>query len=53
VWSSRDYMAVYDSEEEVRQLRPDMARLRTLERLGAASCSACRAGTAWPWRAAR
>jgi predicted PhzF superfamily epimerase YddE/YHI9 len=36
VWRARDnYMAVYDSEEEVRQLRPDMARLRTLEGFGA------------------
>jgi PhzF family phenazine biosynthesis protein len=34
VWSSRDYLAVYDDEDEVRHLRPDMARLRTLDRLG-------------------
>lgn len=31
VWASRDYMAVYDSEEQVRALKPDMARLRQLE----------------------
>ncbi len=30
-WESRDYMALYDTEEEVRALAPDMA---ALERLG-------------------
>jgi PhzF family phenazine biosynthesis protein len=29
--SSRDYMAVFDSEEEVRGLRPDMARTAALD----------------------
>jgi predicted PhzF superfamily epimerase YddE/YHI9 len=34
-WRARDnYMAVYDTEEEVRRLRPDMARLRTLTGFG-------------------
>ena len=28
----RDYLAVYDSEDEVRALRPDMARLAALDR---------------------
>lgn len=32
VRASRDYMAVYGSEEEVRSLRPDMERLRSLDR---------------------
>ena len=31
VWSSRDVMAVFDSEESVRALRPDMARLAQLD----------------------
>lgn len=34
VWSSRDYMAVYDREDDVRALQPDMEKLRTLDRLG-------------------
>jgi predicted PhzF superfamily epimerase YddE/YHI9 len=34
ILASRDYLAVYDSEDEVRALRPDMARLRGLDRLG-------------------
>ena len=35
VWRARDnYMAVYDGEEDVRQLRPDMGRLRTIEGFG-------------------
>jgi PhzF family phenazine biosynthesis protein len=32
--ASRDYMAVFESEAEVRALRPDMARVATLDRLG-------------------
>jgi len=31
---SRDYLAVYDSEDEVRALRPDFEKLKTLDRLG-------------------
>jgi PhzF family phenazine biosynthesis protein len=31
VWSSRDVMAVFESEESVRSLRPDMARLAALD----------------------
>ena len=35
VWRARDnYMAVYETEEEVRELRPDMARLRALAGYG-------------------
>lgn len=34
VWASRDYMCVFESEKEVRALRPDMARLRQLDKLG-------------------
>jgi PhzF family phenazine biosynthesis protein len=30
--AARDYLAVYDSEEEVRALRPDMARIAALDR---------------------
>ena len=29
-WASRDWMAVFDGEDEVRELRPDMARLAAL-----------------------
>jgi PhzF family phenazine biosynthesis protein len=32
VWAARDYMAVYDSEDEVRGLAPDFARLARLDR---------------------
>ena len=31
VWASRDYMAVYDREEDVRSLSPDMDRLIRLD----------------------
>ena len=31
---SRDYLAIYDSEEEVRALQPDFEKLKTLDRLG-------------------
>jgi PhzF family phenazine biosynthesis protein len=31
VFAARDYMAVYDSEEQVRALRPDIGRLRALK----------------------
>jgi predicted PhzF superfamily epimerase YddE/YHI9 len=34
VLASRDYLCVLDSEEEVRALKPDLARLATLDRLG-------------------
>ncbi|HVR71604.1 MAG TPA: PhzF family phenazine biosynthesis protein [Vicinamibacteria bacterium] len=35
VWRARDnYMAVYETEEEVRRLRPDMALLRTMAGFG-------------------
>jgi len=34
VWASRDYMAVYASEDDVKALRPDMEKLRTLDKLG-------------------
>jgi PhzF family phenazine biosynthesis protein len=35
VWAAaRDYMTVYETEEEVRGLRPEMQRLRALDRLG-------------------
>jgi PhzF family phenazine biosynthesis protein len=34
VLGTRDYLALYRTEEEVRALRPDMERLRTLDRLG-------------------
>jgi PhzF family phenazine biosynthesis protein len=32
LWASRDYLAVFDSEEQVRSLRPDMERLSRLDR---------------------
>jgi predicted PhzF superfamily epimerase YddE/YHI9 len=32
--AARDYLAVYDTEEDVRALRPDMARLAALDRHG-------------------
>jgi len=31
---SRDYLAVYDSEDEVRELQPNFESLKTLDRLG-------------------
>ena len=34
VWASRDYFCVYAGEDEVKALRPDMEKLRTLDRLG-------------------
>ena len=34
ILASRDYLAVYDSEEDVRALRPDMARLAQIDRQG-------------------
>jgi len=34
VWASRDYMALYETEEQVRSLQPDFRRLRELDRLG-------------------
>lgn len=34
VLCSRDYLARYDSEDEVRSLKPDMALLKTLDRTG-------------------
>jgi len=34
VLCSRDYLVVYESEEQLRRLRPDMAVLKTLDRLG-------------------
>jgi len=34
VLASRDYLCVLESEEAVRQLRPDLRRLRQLDRLG-------------------
>lgn len=33
--ASRDYVAVYDSEDEVRALRPDMGRVAALDRMAA------------------
>ena len=42
VFRSRDYMAVYDSEEDVRSLRPDMARLMDLDALGVIATAAGR-----------
>ena len=33
-WKSRDYMAVFESEADVRSLRPDMDKLATLDLLG-------------------
>jgi PhzF family phenazine biosynthesis protein len=35
VWAARDYMALYDSEDEVRGLRPDMEALRGVGRFAA------------------
>lgn len=32
IWASRDYMVVYESEEEVRALRPDYGRLAAADR---------------------
>jgi PhzF family phenazine biosynthesis protein len=32
VWAARDYLAVFEAEEEVRRLRPDFAALATLDR---------------------
>jgi len=32
--ASRDYLAVYENEDEVRGLRPDMARVAALDRMG-------------------
>ena len=32
VWAARDYMVVYDSEEEIRALRPDMNLLTQIDR---------------------
>ncbi|HLA78079.1 MAG TPA: PhzF family phenazine biosynthesis protein [Vicinamibacteria bacterium] len=34
VWVSRDYLAVYDSEDEVRRLKPKMDKLAGLDKLG-------------------
>lgn len=34
VWAARDYMAVYETEDEVRALRPDMGRLMQLDKQG-------------------
>ena len=34
VWASRDYMAVYDQEDDVRTLRPDLGRVAALDRFG-------------------
>lgn len=34
VWASRDYLAVYDTEEEVRRLKPKMDKLAGLDKLG-------------------
>ena len=34
LFASRDYMAVFDSEAEVRALQPDMAKAAALDRLG-------------------
>ncbi len=31
---SRDYLAIYDTEDEVRALQPDFEKLKTLDRLG-------------------
>src|SRR5262249_29151128 len=32
VWAARDYLAVYEREEDVRALRPDFARLARVDR---------------------
>lgn len=34
VRAARDYLAIYDSEDEVRSLKPDMAKLMELDRQG-------------------
>jgi predicted PhzF superfamily epimerase YddE/YHI9 len=34
VWGSRDYLCVYDREDDVKALRPDMEKLLTLDKLG-------------------
>ena len=34
VWASEDWLAVYGSEDEVRELRPDLGRLATVGRRG-------------------
>ena len=34
VWAARDYMCVYENEAQVRAIRPDMARLAKLDKLG-------------------
>jgi PhzF family phenazine biosynthesis protein len=34
ILASRDYLVVYETEEEIRSLRPDMELLRTLDRQG-------------------
>jgi predicted PhzF superfamily epimerase YddE/YHI9 len=34
VWASRDYMCVYENEAQVRAIRPDVARLMKLDKLG-------------------
>jgi PhzF family phenazine biosynthesis protein len=34
VWAARDYMCVYENEAQVRALKPDMARLLKLDKLG-------------------
>jgi PhzF family phenazine biosynthesis protein len=44
VWRTRDdYFAVYESEDDVRALRPDMAGLRALGRVGAVATAPGRA----------
>lgn len=35
LWAADDYFAVYDSEEEVRAIQPDLARLEQLQSRGA------------------
>lgn len=34
VWAASDYMAVYETEKEVRSLNPDMEKLRQLDKRG-------------------
>ena len=34
VWAARDYMAVYATEKDVKALRPNMEKLRQLDKLG-------------------
>ena len=36
VWAARDYLAVYDTEDEVRSLAPDFTRLGRLDRFAVA-----------------